>query len=273
MHPRLTASNGRVALDTLKGRVQADRFDAGEMKSVVSPVADLRRAPKGGLDSQLLYGQDFLVLEQQDGYAFGQAQDDGYCGYVRGDQLAEGASPSHWVCAFASHVYFEPNLKSGARHWLPFGAKLAVTGSKDGFLAVPGGFVPVQHLSPLPASVPDFVTVIESFLGVPYLWGGNSPLGVDCSGIVQLALRAAGRACPRDTDMQQSRLGRILATDASRQRGDLVFWDGHVGVLVDKQTLIHANAHHMAVATEPFAIATARIAENGGGQITSIKRL
>jgi cell wall-associated NlpC family hydrolase len=149
-----------------------------------------------------------------------------------------------------------------------------VTGEQGDFLALAdGSFMPRQHLAPIDAPVPDPVACFEGFLGVPYLWGGNSVWGVDCSGVVQLVLEAANQKSERDADMQEAGLGQHLPPDAALQRGDLVFWQGHVGMMRDAETLIHANVHHMAVASEPVAVAIARIQKNGGGPVTSCKRL
>ena len=152
--------------------------------------------------------------------------------------------------------------------------RLAVAERSDSFLTlIDGSHVPVQHVEPVHHLVDDVTHVIERFLGIPYLWGGNSTRGMDCSGAVQLALEAAGRPCPRDTDMQEAALGHALPDDAPLKRGDLIFWKGHVGVMRDAAALIHANAHHMAVASEPLDGAVRRIRANGGGPVTSRRRI
>ncbi len=273
LHPRLTPANGHVALAALKGRVTADRFVDGLPRSVSRPVADLLRRPGAGLDCQLLFGAAFLVLEEQAGFAFGQAVKDGYCGYVRLTDIGAPVTPSHRISALASHVYSAADIKSPAITSLPFGAKVEVGDMAKGFAVLTsGGYVPAQHLAPLSQAEPDFVAVFQRFTGIPYLWGGNSTRGMDCSGAVQLSLDAAGRDCPRDSDMQLG-LGTELPAGQPKKRGDLVFWKGHVGAMLDATDLIHANAHHMAVATEPLAIAERRIAENGGGPVLAVRRL
>jgi cell wall-associated NlpC family hydrolase len=270
-HARLIPCNGRVALTGWPG--QAGRYVDGELRAVVAPVADLLREPDGALDCQLLFGAEFLVLEDRDGWSFGQAVRDGYVGYVRSDQLQQAVAVSHKITALASHVYSAADMKSDAVKTLPFGARLR--GQIEGdFLGLSGGgFVPVQHIKPIGEIEPDFVARFESFLGIPYLWGGNSTWGMDCSGALQLALHAAGRDCPRDTDMQVLELGNKLADDAPLKRGDLIFWQRHVGVMLDPETLIHANAHHMAVAVEPLGRAIKRIEMAGDGSVTARRRL
>ena len=274
MHPRLTPGNRKVALAALKGVIAADRYVDGELCAVASPVADLLRSADGGLDCQLLRGAGFLVIERQNDFAFGQTTADGYCGYVRLYHLTAPEPMTHKVAALASHAYKLPDIKSRAIAALSFGSKLAVAAQTGNFAKLTDGhFVPLQHLKPITHRHPDFIAVFEQFLGIPYLWGGNSIWGMDCSGAVQLALNAAGIKCPRDTDMQITELGDTLPPDAPLQRGDLIFWQGHVGVMTDPKTLIHANAHHMAVAIEPLANAVARIQAASGGDITALKRL
>lgn len=274
--PRLTASNGRVALAALRGVVAAERFVEGEIWQVSAPVADLLRKPGGGLDRQLLRGAAFRVLESDaaSGFAFGQNQRDSYVGYVALDDLWQPVANTHKVASLGSQIYDRADIKSRALAWLPFGAEVAVAGSEGRFLAlIDGSFVPEQHLVPLHHCETGFVSVLERFLGIPYLWGGNSTLGMDCSGAVQLALEACGQACPRDSDMQEAALGRALPADAPLQRGDLIFWRTHVGVMVDPTRLIHANAHHMAVTIDKLDDVAARVRAAGDGGITSRRRL
>ncbi len=273
-HPRLIPSNGRVAHISLKGRIAAAEYVEGRLMQVIRPVADLLRSPGGGLDCQLLYGQRFLVLEAQHGYAFGQNPRDGYVGYVAQDALGPTVSATHRVSALATHCYGTADMKSRPLLSLPMGAQLCVTGRHNRFAALPDGrFVPSQHLSRLDQTAADFVTVAESFLGIPYLWGGNSVWGMDCSGMVMLALNAAGRECPRDTDMQQAGLGMPVAPGATLERGDLVFWKGHVGVMQDSTNVLHANAHHMMVTSEPLARVESRTMRAGDGPIIARRRL
>lgn len=276
MHPRLTPANSRVAHASLRGLVDAPSFTEGETFQIGVGVADLLRSPNGSLDSQLLLGSEFLVLENNEatGYAFGQACDDGYVGYLRATDLKPAQVLTHRISGLGSHAYPEANMKTRPVSWLPFGARVRVRTTVGKFAMLEAGsFVPEQHLSEITQSAPDFVSVFETFAGIPYLWGGSSTLGLDCSGALQLALHAAGIDCPRDADMQEDMLGHILDELESAQRGDIVFWKGHVGVMQDSGTLLHANAHHMAVASEPFQQAVERIQSNGGGPVTVRKRL
>lgn len=274
MHPRLTPANGRVAHRSLKGQVAAGQFTDGQLRQIAKPVVDLRREPGGALDSQLLLGADFLVLEDRDGVSFGQSVADRYVGYVQSDELADFHAPTHRLTALASHTYSRADLKSTALANLSFGAVVTVHREVGDFFELSSGtFVPKPHLTPVDQPTTDFAATFERFLGMPYLWGGNSVWGMDCSAAVQLALHAAGRDCSRDTDMQEADLGQPLPDNAELRRGDLVFWDGHVGMMRDSVTLIHANAHHMAVASEALDTAIARIIANGGGPVSSYRRM
>jgi cell wall-associated NlpC family hydrolase len=227
--------------------------------------------PGAELATQLLHGEGFTVYEDRDdGLAWGQSAGDGYVGYVPAAGLGAPRPAGRRVTALWAQVYPRPEVRARAVGELPFMAEVAVSGGSGGFAGLDGGgYVAAAHLAPVAG---DAVDQAARFLGVPYLWGGRSALGIDCSGLVQLALAAVGVAAPRDSDMQEALLGTALAPDDPPRRGDLVFWKGHVGMLRDPETLIHANGHHMAVAIEPFAGAVARIAAASGGPMTSRRR-
>jgi cell wall-associated NlpC family hydrolase len=257
--PRLTPWNGRVAHVSLRGLVAAEVFTEGTPARIAAPLADLLTAPDGPRTRQLLLGAAFTVLEERGAMAFGVAVRDGYVGWIAAGALAPWVAPSHAVAAAATHLYPAPDLKTPETARLSLGALLTVTGRAGAFAETDRGFAPACHLRPLAEPEPDPVAVAERLLGTPYLWGGNSRDGIDCSGLVQIALHACGRDCPGDSDLQAAALGRPLPEGAPLARGDLVFWPGHVGWMLDAGRLIHANAHHMAVAVEPLAAARARI--------------
>ncbi len=248
--PRLLASNGRVASRGLQGVVEAAHFTDGVLLGVAVPVVDLCREPAGIRDRQLVFGEVFCQLEQADGWAFGYRKSDGYVGYVAATALRQGVDSTHIVTASMTHIYPEPDLKSRERMGLPFGARLCAKVSASGWLECEDGFVPVQHVAPEPWRARDPVEIAERFIGVPYLWGGNSIFGIDCSGLVQTALQAVGKSCPGDSDLQEK---AFTPVQGAPERGDLVFWPGHVGILLDGgKTILHANSHHMAVTVEPL---------------------
>lgn len=267
---RLTPANGRVAAMHLAGQVDAERYVEGWPRSVSAEVVDLCRAPDGPRDRQLLIGAMVTVFEEHDGWAFVQAVN-GYVGYLRLSQLADPVIPTHFVATAATHAYAREDIKSPDVHNLPFGSRVSVLDERRNFFETNLGFVPKKHLRDLDRPFADPVTVAQMHFGVPYLWGGNSSRGIDCSGLVAAALSACAIACPGDSDMQKADLG--VSFEGDYRRGDLVFWDGHVGLMVDAETLIHANAHHMATAYEPIARAVLRIEAQGDGPVRARKRL
>ncbi|MCC6920314.1 MAG: C40 family peptidase [Alphaproteobacteria bacterium] len=276
--PRLTAARGDIADRRLEGTVAAKVFVDGRTLACVAGKTAIRRRPSADapVETELLYGEAFAVFETAGGFCWGQSGHDGYVGYVEAGALARpGAAPTHRVTASSTFVYAEPNLKSQVLKTLPFNAKVAI-GQGD-YAPIPGGgFVFARHFAPLGATAGDWVAVASRFVGTPYLWGGRTPLGYDCSGLIQSALEAAGVAVLRDTDMQERSIGNPIAIPETLQgltRGDMIFWKGHVGVMQDAVTLLHANAHHMTVAAEPLHKAVVRILAKGAGPITSVRRL
>lgn len=274
MDRRITPANGRVAATHLQGQVQADRFVDGTEHRVAMTLADIRREPGGARERQLVFGDRFNVLEDRDGWSFGQSKKDGYVGYVASLQLEEGPAPTHWVMTPASHLYQRDDIKSPDIQRLTFGAQVTVVHEVKKFFQTDSDqFIPKQHLRPVGNTFSDPASVAQLFFGTPYLWGGNSSTGVDCSGLVQAALLACGIPCPGDSDMQKAVLGDELPEGAVLQRGDLLFWRGHVAMMVDSETMIHANGHHMAVAYEPVEKAIRRIDAQGEGPVIARKRL
>lgn len=271
---RLTPFNGRVAALSLRGTVDAPQFVAGDWQRVSQPVADLLARPDGPRDRQLLLGERFLVLDRDAGFAFGQAERDGYVGWLALNALGPDAAATHWVTAPGTHAYPAATIKQGERAALSFGSRVTVVAEHPQFLETDAGwFLPRQHLAPIGQHLTDPVSVAALFLGTPYLWGGNSRMGVDCSGLVQAAHLACGLPCPGDSDLQEEGFGTALPEGSAWQRGDLLFWKGHVALIADADRILHANGHHMATAYEDTAAAIARIEAQGGGPVTAHKRL
>lgn len=259
---RTTPWREDLAAADLEGVRAAERYVARERLTCRAPVADLRRGPGAGAEQvdQLLFGETFDVLERRDGWAWGQAARDGYVGWLAADALGAAVAPTHRVTAVATRALTLPDVKAPAGPLLPLNALVRVEAEEGRFLRAEGaGWLAAAHLQPIGAGFEaDPVAAAERLLGAPYLWSGRTVLGVDCSGLVQAALFACGRGCPRDSDQQEAALGRPLAGGEAARRGDLAFWDGHVGLMLDGETLLHANAHHMAVAREPLSDAARR---------------
>ena len=277
LDPRVTPARPDLAAAHLEGRVEAARFVEGIEREVRDESAPLRRepAPDASLDTEALRGERVMVYDtNEEGWCWGQLAADGYVGWLPANALAEpGPVATHRVAALRTLAFPGRSIKLPPVAAFSLGCRIAVTREEPPFAVTPSGYLPARHLAPLDAAEPDFVAVAERFLGVPYLWGGKTSLGIDCSGLVQVALTAAGIVCPRDSDMQERALGAAIAADpADLRRGDLVFWKGHVAIVRDGATLLHANAFHMAVAAEPIAEAVARIAA-GGSAITAVKRI
>ena len=247
-------------------------FTEGEVAQVSHPLADLLDQPGGKRQRQLLIGAGVTVIDRERGHVFVQAQRDGYCGWVREGAVGKGPEPTHRVIAPSTHLYSEPVVQAQENASISIGSRLAVTGSWGAWANTPHGYVPLCHLRPLDQVAPDPVSVAESLLGTPYLWGGNSRFGIDCSGLVQLALHETGKDCPGDSDMQMQ-IGRGLAPDDVLQRGDLIFWKGHVAMVVNPDVLIHANGSTMSVSYEGIREAVNRISAGGGGLVQARQRV
>jgi cell wall-associated NlpC family hydrolase len=271
MDRRLTPYSGRVAHVSLSGVVNAPMTE-GIQAQVTVGIANLCDVPGGARSRQLLLGEAVTVIDREKGHVFVMSAKDGYCGWMTESDLGQGPAPTHWVAAPGSHLYAEPQVQAPDKLALSLGSRLAVIGSWGAWANTPHGFVPLRHLRALGDWAEDPVSVAESMLGTPYLWGGNSRFGLDCSGLVQLAMHACGKPCPGDSDMQME-LGRLLAPADSMRRGDLIFWKGHVAFVVDRERLIHANGHTMSVSYEGIKDAISRISAGGGGLVQTRQRV
>jgi cell wall-associated NlpC family hydrolase len=274
--PRRHAYRHDLAAEPLRGRVAARRFVTGEPRQVVAPSLPLRREPRfdATLDTEALRGELVTVYDESEGWAWVQLSRDGYVGYVPGEGLTRTlVTPTHRISALRTYVYPEPDGKTPPLALLSLNAGIAAPRRDGKFLALEGGgFVVASHAAAVGTAEPDFIAVAERFVGTPYLWGGRTSIGTDCSGLVQLALEAASHASPRDADMQAQELGRVIDSKAALRRGDLVFWEGHVGIMTSGKDFLHANAFHMAVAAEPFARAKRRI-KAAGYEVSCVRRL
>lgn len=278
LDPRLNAIRADLADARLGAAAGTARLIDGEARDVASPLLSLHREPRfdARIDTQALLGERVRVFETREGWAWLQLEKDGYVGYAALDDLAAPSGPlTHRVAVPSTFMFPAPDIKAQPVVTVTMNAEVSVLREDERFAHLANGrFIIARHLKPLGDHEADFVAVAEAFRHVPYLWGGKSVLGLDCSGLVQLSLQAAGRISPRDSDMQENGLGQALPIDDfdGLRRGDLIFWDGHVGIMADRRQLLHANGHFMQVTLEPLADAVERIAQRYG-KITAIKRL
>jgi cell wall-associated NlpC family hydrolase len=275
--PRLTPARPDLAAKYLEGKVVAARFVEGTLREVTAPQAPVRHGPSrdAPLDTEALKGERFTVYEDNgEGWCWGQLGAAGYVGWMPSSELAApGAAVTDKVAVLRTLAFPGPSIKLPPVEALSLGCTLAIAKREGDFAVTAAGlYLPARHIAALAVMEKDFVAVAEHFVGVPYLWGGKTSFGLDCSGLVQVSLTASGIGCPRDSDMQEQALGSTLPLDSKFQRGDLLFWPGHVAVARDASTMVHANGFHMATAIEPIKDAIARI-EKSGSKLRSVKRL
>ncbi len=243
-----------------------------EPAQIARPVVNLMRRPNGPRDRQLLLGAEVTVLDRRNGWAYVQTGFDGYCGFVEMHEIAPPLPLTHKITTAASHAYLEADIKSADRMALSHGCRIAALDADGTFIQTAQGYIPKQHIAPLNDMADDPAQIAAMFIGTPYLWGGNSCWGIDCSGLVQAACAACGTACAGDSDLQENTLGTLLPAGTAPARNDLLFWKGHVALVWDADTLIHANAHAMACTFEPLEAAILRIAASDG-PVTAHRRL
>lgn len=274
--PRLTPARGDRAAAHLKGKVEAAAFIEARKVQAVRAIVGLFKQPDepSGQLTQILFGETFNIYEEKNGWVWGQSDLDDYVGYAHAEAFAPPESATHRVQALATPLFVAPDVKHGARQVVPMNAKVSAADATGRFAQLTNGqFVFARHLARVDVAIADWVSVTERLIGVPYVWGGKTWAGIDCSGLVQTALEAGGMASPRDTDMMELALGTELPRDAPLKRGDLIFWKGHVGIMLDSTRLIHANGFHMQVSVEPLALVDERTQKLESLPIRTIRRI
>ena len=276
---RITPFKDGVTDQAHEGLIRARSYVAGEILSCYDATAPILSQPEHGAEQwdQLLLGERFKVIERKHDFYWGQALRDGYVGYVPVTAFRrDWYLPTHYVATLRTYVFAGANLKASILCALSLNSLVSVTRFENGFAYINDmGWVFANHLSDFERFADDFVAVAESYINAPYQWGGRESIGLDCSGLLQQALYASGYGCPRDSDMQ-AKLGIALEVGSDLSglvRGDLVFWKGHVAIMVDENNIVHANAHHMKVAIEPLQAAVNRIDGCGVGRPTAFRRL
>ena len=273
MDPRLTPANEIVACSTLKGKINHSNFVEAKNYQVNVPFVDLLGSPDGKRNRQLIYGSKVKFFSAAKGWAFIQNTYDNYVGYVPESTIASETQKTHIVTAPLAHVFMEPNIKSKNIEILPLAARVSGEVIENGFLEIELGWISVSQLKRKTELSEDPVEISKLLQNAPYLWGGNTTLGIDCSGLIQISLLLCGIDCPGDSDQQMNTLGQNIDIGSPRKKGDILFWQGHVAWALNESQILHANAYHMATVIEEANEAIERIKKQDNNSVIAHKRL
>ena len=273
MDPRVTPANETVACSTLKGKIKHANFVEAKNYQVNVPFVDLLGSPDGKRNRQLIYGSKVKYFGAAKGWAFIQNTYDNYVGYVPESTIASETQKTHIVTAPLAHVFMEPNIKSKNIEILPLAARVSGEMIGNGFLETELGWISVSQLKRKTELSKDPVEVSKLLQNAPYLWGGNTTLGIDCSGLIQISLLLCGIDCPGDSDQQMNTLGQNIDIGSPRKKGDIIFWKGHVAWALNERQILHANAYHMATVIEEANEAIERIKKQDNNSVIAHKRL
>ena len=273
MDPRLTPANETVACSTLKGKIKHSNFVEAKNYQVNVPFVDLLGSPDGKRNRQLIYGSKVKYFSAAKGWAFIQNTYDNYVGYVPESTIASETQKTHIVTAPLAHVFMEPNIKSKNIEILPLAARVSGEVIGNGFLETELGWISVSQLKRKTELSKDPVEVSKLLQNAPYLWGGNTTLGIDCSGLIQISLLLCGIDCPGDSDQQMNTLGQNIDIGSPRKKGDIIFWKGHVAWALNERQILHANAYHMATVIEEAGEAIERIKKQDNNNVIAHKRV
>ena len=273
MDPRLTPANEIVACSTLKGKIKHSNFVDAKNYQINVPFADLLGTPDGKRNRQLIYGSKVKYFGENSGWAFIQNIYDSYVGYVPQNTIVPETEKTHIVTVPLAHIFLEPNIKSKNVEMLPLAAKVTGEVFENGFLETALGWISVSQLKSKTELPKDPIEVSKLLENAPYLWGGNTSLGIDCSGLIQISMLLCGLACPGDSDQQMNTLGQNLDIGSPRKRGDILFWKGHVAWALNERQILHANAYHMTTVIEEAKEAIERIRKQEDNSLIAHKRL
>ena len=271
---RITPIRRDLASTAYKAIVKRKKYVTAKLATVKSAFTPLYSNKGSKLSTQLLYGEECDVFETKNGWSWIQSRRDNYVGYTPTINLTRKIyKPNSKVISLRTVIYTKPDIKSVTKGYLSFNSLVEVIKIKGKYSLIKNlGWCPSLDLVKIKSSKFNHIDLSKQYLDTPYLWGGRDSMGIDCSGLVQNLHQINNRPFPRDTDMQEMFVTNEVKYEKDLKAGDLVFWKGHVAMMIDNSNIIHANAFHMKTAIEPLSTAKKRILKSNG-KIKKLGRL